>query len=580
MTSEPTAPATTEAARRLPDSTAAEIDAALATLKAASARWLAVGPAARVALLGRLRQSFAAVADRWVDACLEGEGIPPANPFAGEEWISGPYLVLRNLRLLEESLAAIAAGKRPAVPGGVWEGPGGRAVAGVFPSSAYDRLFYPGVSAEVWMEPGCGVEDVAASQATAYFGDKLEGGVALVLGAGNVSSIGPMDALYKLFVENQVVLFKAHPVNDYLGPLLAEGLAPLVEAGFLRVVYGGAAVGELLTQHPAVDEIHITGSDKTVEAIAFGTGEEGARRKAERRPRLSKRLTSELGNVSPVIVVPGPWSAADLRFQAENLVSMLANNAGFNCNATRMVLTHAAWEGRGRLLDEVRELLKTLPTRRAFYPGATERWQRFVAAYPQTECYGESSFGRLPWTFIAGVDAEHGDPLCFRTEAFTSVFAESALPGSDPAAFLTHAVEVANETLWGTLNATILVHPSSLAAPGMAEAFDRALLDLRYGTIAINHWAAVGYGLVLTTWGAFPGADLYDIQSGTGVVHNTLMFSRAEKSIVRAPFRPWPKPPWFVSHRTAHKLARRLSDFEKAPSPLKLPGIFSLALGG
>ena len=50
--------------------------------------------------------------------------------------------------------------------------------------------------------------------------------------------------------------------------------------------------------------------------------------------------------------------------------------------------------------------------------------------------------------------------------------------------------------------------------------------------MSINHWAAIGYGLVVTPWGAYPGHPPHDIQSGVGVVHNTLMFSRVEKGAV------------------------------------------------
>ena len=99
---------------------------------------------------------------------------------------------------------------------------------------------------------------------------------------GNVSSIGPLDALYKLFVENHVVLYKAHPVNDYLGPLMERASGASWNAVVLRLVYGGAAEGAYLCQHAGVDEIHITGSDKTYEAIVFGPGADGERRKAER----------------------------------------------------------------------------------------------------------------------------------------------------------------------------------------------------------------------------------------------------------------------------------------------------------
>ncbi len=43
----------------------------------------------------------------------------------------------------------------------------------------------------------------------------------------------------------------------------------------LRIVEGGAAAGRYLTGHPRVDEVHITGSDKTYDAVVFGTGAEG-----------------------------------------------------------------------------------------------------------------------------------------------------------------------------------------------------------------------------------------------------------------------------------------------------------------
>ncbi len=103
---------------------------------------------------------------------------------------------------------------------------------------------------------------------------------------------------------------------------------------------------------------------------------------------------------------------------------------------------------------------------------------------------------------------------------------------------------------------------------------------LRFGTGAINCWGAVGYGLVVAPWGAYPRQDVYDIQSGSGFVHNTLMFDRIQKTVVRAPFTVSPKPPWFPSHATAYPMARKLTEFEADPSPFKLPGIFWEALRG
>jgi acyl-CoA reductase-like NAD-dependent aldehyde dehydrogenase len=456
-------------------------------------------------------------------------------------------------------------------------------IAQVFPQTIYDRLFFGGITAQVWMEPGVTASDLPKTQAVTYQNalHNQAGKVNLVLGAGNVSSICPMDILYKLFVENQVVLLKTNPVNAYLGPLIEESFRALVEPGFLRVVYGGAEEGKYLCNHPGIDEIHITGSDKSFDAIVFGTGPEGAQRKAEARPLLTKPITGELGNVSPVIVVPGPWSESDIAYQSQHIASMLTNNAGFNCNATRVIIQHQGWTQRDHLLRGIRQVLNSVPLRDAYYPGAKQRQQSFVDAHPGAEMFGAAQGEQLPWTLIAGVDPSRTSDICFTTEAFCGLFAETMLEAEDIPAYIDSAVAFVNEHIWGTLNATILVHPRSLADPSIAAAVERAVAKLRYGTVGVNYWAGIGYALGVTTWGAFPGHALNDIQSGTGVVHNTLMFARPQKSVLRAPFRSTPTPPWFVTQgKVARKIFPKLVDLEAAPSPAKVPGILWTALRG
>lgn len=573
------------------DTPRAEIDSALSDLAARKTRWARLEIKDRRAILGELIRDFARVGDRWAEACRDAERIPADAPAAGEEWLVGPYLIIRNLALLDEALADIERHGQPRVPGPVSTRPDGRAVARIFPGRIYDRLFYGGVTAEVWMQDGVRAEDIADTQATAYREAEPEGGVCLVLGAGNVSSIGPMDALYKLFVDNQVVMYKAHPVNAYLGPLMAEGFQALIDWDALRIAYGGVRVGSYLTSHPDVDEIHITGSDKTVEAIVFGPGAEGRERKAERRPLNTKPISSELGNVSPVIVVPGPWSDDDLDYQAENLSASLTNNAGFNCNASRVIVNHAQWSERNALVDRLRAHLAGTPTRHAYYPGAEDRYRAFVEAHPEADRFGDVSSGgdggngsetedtHLPWTLIPDLDPD-ADDICFDTESFCGVCGETALEADSVPAFIDRAVRFANDRLWGTLNITLLVHPRSMADPAIADAVERAIADLRYGTVAVNIWAAAGFGLVSTPWGAYPGHDIYDIQSGTGTVHNTFMFDRPQKTVIRAPFRMRPKPVWFPTHKTADELAKALATFETAPSIWKLPSVFWPALRG
>jgi hypothetical protein len=131
----------------------------------------------------------------------------------------------------------------------------------------------------------------------------------------------------------QVVICKMNPVNEYLGPIFEDIFAPLIRDGYVRFVYGGGDVGRYLTEHELVKAIHITGSAATHDLIVYGSGEEGARRKATDDRVLDKPINSELGGVGSTIVLPGPWSDADFAYQAEHLVTQKLHNSGHNCIA-------------------------------------------------------------------------------------------------------------------------------------------------------------------------------------------------------------------------------------------------------
>jgi acyl-CoA reductase-like NAD-dependent aldehyde dehydrogenase len=389
-----------------------------------------------------------------------------------------------------------------------------------------------------------------------------------------------MDALHRLFFEGQVVLLKMNPVNAYLGPIVVEAFRGLYERGFFRVVYGGAAEGEYACAHQSVDEIHITGSDKTHDAIVFGVGPEGAERKARRQPRNRKPITSELGNVSGIIVVPGPWSRSDLAFQGVNLASSLTNNAGFNCNATRVVVQHREWSQREDLLRSIEHGLAQAPQREPYYPGALDRHAAFLRGHPEAIQVGQAGPGRLPWTLVPDLDPDRVEDMCFTTEAFCGVMGETAISADSVAEYIDRAVDFVNDALWGTLAAGLIVHPKSLKNPEVAEAVDRAVAHLRAGAVAVNHWPALAYALVSTTWGAFPGHEIHDIGSGRGTVHNTYFFDRPQKSVVRGPFRVRPKPAWFCDHKTSHRLGPKLVAFTRQPSLGRLAGLLADAVRG
>ena len=554
--------------------TTTAMDSAIQDLQQHKDEWAQLSIDARIALLDTLSKDFASVAPRFVKAGLMAKGRSDDPNNAGEEWLAAAWPVARNKRLLRQSLLDIKATGYPHIPGPVQTLPNGQVVAQVFPQSGYDRIFFGGVSAEVWMQPDVQAETLNLTQAVAYQQQKPEGKVALVVGAGNVGSIGPMDILYKMFVEKMVVVYKSNPVNAYLTPLLVEIFESLVALGCLRFVSGGASEGAYLCNHKGVDEIHITGSDKTFDAIVFGPGPEVTERKRQKSPLLHKHITGELGNVSPLIIVPGPWSEADLLYQAEHIVSSLVNNAGFNCNATRLLVQSTSWERRPRLLYHIQNALRQMSTRTAYYPGAQQRQRAFIQAHPDAEQFGQNADGKLPWTFIPDIDAQRADDIAFTTEAFCGLFAETTLDANSTVEFMRRAIDFCNERVWGTLVATILIHPQSLQEPAIVQELEDMIARLRYGSIGVNYWGGTSYAFGVTTWGAFPGHSMENIQSGTGVVHNTLMFDRAEKSVVRGPFRSTPKPPWFaLQGKTATRLGPKLTAFEAAPAPLKVPAI-------
>jgi acyl-CoA reductase-like NAD-dependent aldehyde dehydrogenase len=571
----PAAPASSPA-QTLGAADVTALDRAVEQVADQASAWAETDAASRAQLLDRVIADTMTVQDGWLaDACA-AKGLEPGSAEAGEELYSGIGTFVRMARLFRDALRDIDRQGKPAFAGPVNEGPDGRLRVQVFPAAPLDRITFPGTTAEVWMQTGVTQSSLVMGQAAAY--DDAHSGTALVLAAGNVASLGPRDALSKLVVEGETVVMKANPVNDYLVPHWNAALAPLIEAGFLRIVDGGPAVGAHLTAHPRVDEVHITGSDKTYDAVVFGTGAEGERRKAADEPALAKPVTAELGNVSPVIVVPGRWSRAELQYQAEHVATMLVNNAGFNCLAARVVVTHAGWSQRDAFLGALTQCLSRLATRRAYYPGAAARRDTFLAAHPEAESYGTGSSDALPWTVIPSVPPGRVDDICFNVESFFGEVAETALTASSAAAFIDAATEFANSVLWGTLSATILVSPSTLKDPSVAAAIDRAVDGLRYGAIGVNAWHALAFAMGSTTWGAYPGHSRTDIQSGTGVVGNAAMFDRPEKSVVRGPFRSRPKPPWFATAGRSYDVMRRFVAFEAGPSFGQVPGLLAGAL--
>ncbi|MFT4745131.1 MAG: acyl-CoA reductase-like NAD-dependent aldehyde dehydrogenase [Nonlabens sp.] len=565
-------------------STNESIDTAIAELQKGEAVWASLSLAERRALLAATVDATIAVSDRWVEVAREIKQLPADSPLVGEEWISGPYPFLGALGALQGSLVALEAGGSPVDGYTIRDAPGGRQAVQVLPHDIFDSLLLSGFSAEVWTTPGVSAQAVRDGAGLGQRTPALTGGVGAVMGAGNIFSIAPLDVIYELFSSNRVALLKLNPITDPLLPVFEAAFAPFIERGLVRIVTGGADVGTQIVHHAAIDHVHMTGSARTHDAIVFGTGPDGAARKGAGTPLLHKPITSELGGVSATIVLPGEWSERDLRFQAEHVVTQKLHNNGYNCVASQVLVLSADWPQKEAFLSVLRQAYEAAPSRPAYYPGSADRVESAHERYDDAALVGAGGTRTLLPHLDAGIDE-----AAFTTEYFSPVMGVTELPGTGQA-FLDAAVRFANDRCQGTLGVNLIAHHKTIAALG--QGLDQAIADLRYGTVALNAWTGVAFLTARASWGAFPGHTLDDIQSGIGVVHNALLLDHTERTVVRGPFRPFPRslatgqlsisprPPWFVTNSTADTTGRLLTDFAAHPRWAALPAIFVSALRG
>ncbi|KQR39514.1 aldehyde dehydrogenase family protein [Microbacterium sp. Leaf159] len=561
-----TTPAATTATTDLPEGERERLDAAIAELHVGSRTWTALTLAQRVTLLHGVRTSVAATAEDWANTAAASKGLDGRHPLRGEEWLSGPYSVLGALDAYIETLSRLANGTNPLDGVRIDRAPGGRSRVHAFPLTGIDRFLLSGYTGEVWLEPGITPNGARAAAGLAQRTPSEPGGVGLVLGAGNITSIPVLDVLYELLAHNRTALLKVNPTQDALVPVYKRAFAPLIALGLLRIVRGGPAVGVYLTGHADLAHVHITGSAATFDAIVWGTGSAAARRRRENRPQLKKPITAELGGVSPIIIVPGDWTAADLTYQAEHVATMRLQNSGHNCIAGQVVIMSSDWAQADDFRAALRRAYASAPERPIWYPGSPSRMDLATEAYPDALVLGDRLL----------VEIEQGDDAAAlqSTEYFAPVLGVVSIAGTGQE-FLDSAVAYANDRLQGTLGANLLIDPSTEKTLGAG--FDRAIAALRYGSIAINGWTAFGFITPTLTWGAFPGSTIGDVGSGIGVVHNALLLDGVERSVIRGPFRPFPrslpivngggrltvlpKPPWFVSARTGAAVSEGLTRF-------------------
>ena len=561
-----------------PASSQATLDETVSHLRTAAWKFATLSIEKRIRLATNMQQGIIKNLEAMVQAGCKTKGIPLGTNLEAEERAAGYWGVVRQLRLIRENLQSIEKTGNTLI-GKIKRTTAGNLAVQVYPNNAIDGMLFKDIKIDVHMQPHVTEQSLDTDRAS-FYKKPHQGKVTLVLGAGNLASIGIMDILTKMFNEGKVCLLKMNPVNAYLGPFIEEAFKVAIDQHFLAVVYGGAEVGRHLVYHPKIDEVHLTGSDKTYNQIVWGTqGTEADERRQQNQPLLRKPITAELGNVTPIIVVPGPFTDKEIRFQAEQIATAFTMNASFMCCAAKVLVMPKNWDGTARFMKTLQEVCAEIPTRKAYYPGAEERWQAITKNRSNVTNIGKPKDDELPWTFITDLNPDDVNEKFFLEEAFCSAIASVQVGSDNPIEFLQKATDFANNRLWGTLNATLIVHPKTLKDANKNQAFEQTIHQLKYGSISINTFI----GLMFCSgapWGAYPHSNAQNIQSGNNFVHNTSMLDGIEKAVLRAPLTVFPKPAWLCSHKRARVTTQRLVAMEENASWKKIPGIVFSAMQG
>jgi acyl-CoA reductase-like NAD-dependent aldehyde dehydrogenase len=527
----------------------------LTSLAAGARLHAACDASARAKLALACAGRVADVADDWARTAV---AVKQGGAAAlAEEIATGPLATLRLLLLTARAQAEIAKGGLPKPcrpPRLSHAGPGGHPRAtdpaslvevDVMPvGTLFDPMIFRGHRATVrCVNPG-GLDTFDRSWRREAEERPRSGGVAVVLGAGNVTGLAAADVICQIFEHGRAALLKLHPIHAPLEPVLTRALEPLINAGLLAIVTGGPEVAKAAVAARLVTHVHLTGGQGAFDSIVWGGRDPHA---AGAEPLLSKPITCELGNVTPWIIVPGRYTPAQLACQADTVAASIANNTSFNCIATKLVITCRAWPQRDEFLRLISRRLASLPARPAWYPGASTAWESIAGRQAPAD-------GTLPWVFRTGLDIER-DRAWVAREWFVPVAAETAIDADDIEAFCTRAGGLVHG-LPGSLAASVTI-PTTLATRDRQRA-ELLVEHLEYGVVAVNGWSALAYSLANVPWGGFPGGTLASPASGIGRVHDPLFLPLVHNTILRTPLVVWPTAPWFPWHAGGAKLARGL----------------------
>jgi acyl-CoA reductase-like NAD-dependent aldehyde dehydrogenase len=404
-----------------------EVDAAVAAAREALPGWAATSPAERGAALGRLADALSARKGELADLTTAEIGSP------------------RSWSTFGQVITAVGVLKAYA------------AITGDYPFSAVRRSMTGGTV--VVRHVPVGVVGAIVPWNTPLFIAALKLGPALAAGC--------------------TVVLKPAPDAPLEFGILMEAIEQAgIPDGVINVVNGGAATGELLTEHPGVDKISFTGSTTVGARIAASCGS-----------RI-RRYSLELGGKSAAIVLPD----AELEKTVPGLVSGVMGNNGQLCAAlTRILLPRSRYdEYVAALTDAVAALSVGDPADRSTDIGpvineaARDKVEGFLRRAREegaTVLVGGQRPDGPGWFVAPAVVAATNDMEIAREEVFGPVAVVIAYDdaGHDGDA---DAVSIANDSRYGLVGAVWSLDEERAAA---------VAIQLEVGSVAVNSTAVLDF---------------------------------------------------------------------------------------
>ena len=526
-----------------------EIDRNINTLRVNSKEFSQISNANLISLFEECINNIKEIAYYWATTGAKNKGVTDTIA-EGEEWLGGPFASVFGIQYYIDTLKDVSK------PLNINSYNNNLNTYKVFPNNILEKIFFPFISAEVKFNKNISFKEIEEYRGYAMR-YKHEPRITLVLGAGNVSSIPLLDTIYHLVAKRSVVYIKLNPVNEYLLPVYEKIFKNFIDLGYVVVSKGSLEESQYMVEHKGINHIHLTGSDETYENIVYGKKLNDEEKKVKNLPKINKKsFSSELGNVTPIVIHPGKWSNSELKFQARKIITSKLNNGGFNCISAQVVILPDSWKHTEKLMKYVKYYMKKVDDRYSYYPKSIELLNKLDQ---------DKSYERLN-------DESCATPHLAREIKSYSKYETSEVWGTsiyfkkieyiNESDYSDKVIDYCNNTLWGNLGATVLFkkYKTKKNIPITNKYVDK----LQYGTVAINEWSAIGFIIPALPWGGYPGNRDNDIQSGKDFVHNSLFFESVQNGVVYSKFRMSTliDPLWFVTNKKGKKVFKNLTYFQ------------------